>query len=161
MKIFENLFTKKTEDNSIYDEWQKNLNYLQTIKPNTTVVTHIMLKEKTEQYILLYQENNVLFMSKSIDSEIQIIFAPIHESMKNNAKVWECIKSSKERGFIVPNESLMQFLVEKMENNAGFCGFKMDDELQFWRMICLFTQNMKTPSFDIPTYQENQNEWVD
>lgn len=161
MKILEKIFKNKNQEISIYNEWQLNLNYLNSLKPDHTVVTHIVLDDKKEQYLLIYKDKKVLFMSKSLDTNLHVVFADIHLSMMKHEKLWECIKSSKDLGNIIPNDSLVQFIVEKMELNAGFCGFKMEDELQFWRKFCLFTQDMNNSKIFIPEYNKEKNIWVD
>lgn len=161
MNILNKLFKSKYENDHIFKEWELNLKYLQSLKPDHSVVTHILLDDKKEQYLLIYQDNNVLFMSKSIETPLHVVFSTIHKDMIKNEKLWECIKSSKELGKVLPNDTLVQFIVEKMENNAGYCGVKMEDELKFWRHFSLFSQNMKTSPIVLPEYKENENIWVD
>lgn len=161
MNIIKKIFKRNSEAKEIYNEWAAHLSYLTTVKPDFSVITHISLNEHQHQFYLIYQHKKIFFMEKKINEEMKVLFSDIHNNIKNNEVIWECIKASKDIGVIVPNSSLVGFLVEKLNMYAGHSGITMEDELSFWRQFSIFTQNMTTESIKVPAYTEHHNLWVD
>lgn len=150
------------KDKKTYNEWQDSLNYFNNQDKKSCVITHIRLNNDKRQFLLIYKSKSIFFMEKEVDKELQMFQGTISKDLMGNEVIWECIKASKTMGSVILLENTFPFLVEKMELYAGYCGFNLIDEINFWRNVAVFMKDVETNSIDIPTYIEKDlNQWVD
>lgn len=157
-KVFSKFKNKKNEI-SIYEDWQKNISYIQDLKKNNVVITSIMMEKRF--FILIFLQNKVFFLEKEKGQEFHIVSGLVNESIIKNEKVWECVKQSKFLGKLMETSSMVMFLCEQFEMMRSILDLEITEEREIWFEIGLFMSEIDTVKVNLPRYKKNENLWVD
>lgn len=152
-------FKNNSNERKIFQTWQDNIIYINSLSKNKVIVTQIFYENSF--FLLIYLSNKIFFLHKEPNKPFESIYGEAHENIVKNTKIWECIKYSKISGNVLETSSMMLYIADVLQNNKEKLNISYCEEKDMWFDICDFIKEIDTTGINIPKYKKGENLWVD